>query len=302
MQFRKNHITITFIILLILGGITIYFVNKTLNSNIVTQYKGFTIDEKKSTYENLSSIPEFSLFLDSVARTRMDFLLKTEPEILTLAVVNEGFASISPEQTAKLQTPEQLHKLEKIVQLHFVRMTGVDLNKLGDLTTIGGQKIRVTSQDGTYSIRDSVGNTFKFDKSVYKTANGYFVKLDQILLPTNVSFANGVQIELDETIVENVDLFAGKEKWTDEQDAKLKSDNITYLFSEEIAEGKTIEDYILVGKYSVFQIANFTEVRSATGLTLPVTVSENEIKIGDLTVVPVLNNIESKNGFIHFVR
>ncbi len=286
-----------------LVGITVFALNKTLNSNIVTTYSGYTIDESKSVYDNLANIPDFSIFLDNASRTNLDTIIKNESNTLVFVATNEGFSTISAEDTAKLRTPEFLHKLKKIIGLHIVKLNpSQDLNKLKELTTIEGQVLRITETDGKKTIRDSVGNTFEYNNSIYKSSNGYFIKIDTILLPTNISLVNGVQIEADNEIVKNVKLFAGEEKLTDAQDNLLKSDNITFLFVESINPETVIEDHILVGKFSTFQLPNLTTVVTANGKTLPVTVEGESIKIGNFTISDTYQNIESKNGFIHFAQ
>ncbi len=299
----KNQTLLSIILLVALAGITFFVFNKTVNSNIETRYAGYSIDESKSIYDNLSTIPDFSIFLDNATRTNLDNTLKNGENLLVFATTNESFSGISPEDTTKLQTPELLHKLRKIISLHIVKLTpSQDLNKLRELTTLEGQVIRISSTDAGSTVRDSVGNSFEFDNSIYKSSNGYFIKLDNVLLPTNITFVNSVQIEADNEIVKNVKLFAGEEKLTDAQDNLLKSDNITYLFTESVVPESVIEDFIIVGKFSTFQLAGMPSVVTASGKTLVISAEGSTLKIGDLVIFENYQNIESKNGFIHFAQ
>lgn len=304
MQFiTKNQTQLSILILVALTGITLFVFNKTLNSNIETRYAGYTIDENQNVYDNLASIPDFSIFLDNSTRTNLDTVLKNEQNLLVFAATNESFSTISPEDMTKLQSPELLHKLRKIVSLHIIKLPPEqDLNKLKELTTLEGQVIRISSVDTISTVRDSVGNSFEFDNAIYKSSNGYFIKLENVLLPTNISFVNGIQIEADNDIVKNVKLFAGEEKLSDLQDNLLKSDNITYLFTESIVPESDIEDFILVGKFSTFQLAGMPSVLTANGKTLAISVDGPILKVGELEINSSYQNIESKNGFIHFAQ
>jgi uncharacterized surface protein with fasciclin (FAS1) repeats len=296
-----NKITISLLLLLLVVGITVFTVNNTLNAHVENKYQSYIIDGDKTIYENLESIPEFSIFLSDAARTGNDSILKdSNKNLIVFAPNNEGYFNIDSFSRSKLEELPSLHKLDKIIDMHIVEGSSLSfLNKNSEVTTINGQKLRVVIEGDKTLIRDSVGNSFEIEKAFYQSANGYFIKVSQVLLPFSISFVNGVQIESDDDIKENVETFAGVEKLSDSQKSLLGRDNITFVYQPSLTHESHIEDNILEGSYNSFQLESVSSVKTIEGKVLDVTKSDEGIKVGEILISNTDRNLESKNGFIH---
>jgi uncharacterized surface protein with fasciclin (FAS1) repeats len=299
--FENHKITISMLLLLVVLSITVFSVSATLTSHVETKYQSYTINKNASIFENLESIPEFSIFLSDSVRTGIDTILKdTSKNLVALIPNNEAYANINSDSRMKLEEPSSLHKLEKIIEMHVFEISNLtSFTTASEVRSINGQTIRFSVENGITMMRDAVGNVFEFDKTFYEGNNGYFAKVTQVLLPFNVSDMNGAQIEVDENIKENIEVSVGADKFNEEQDKELENDNITFLYNAELNTESNIKDYIITGSYNTYQLELVESVKTLSGLDLKVTKNESQITVGDIVLDRNNSNLESKNGFIH---
>jgi uncharacterized surface protein with fasciclin (FAS1) repeats len=299
--FQNHKILISILLLLLVVSITLFTINDTLTANVEHKYQSYTLDQNKTIFENLESIPEFSIFLSDALRTGIDLKLKDDSKTFVILLPNnEAYGNIDATNRAKLEDPIAMHKLEKIVSMHVFEVTNLSsFSTATEVRSINGQTIRMSLEDGETMIRDAVGNSFIFEKIFYPSSNGYFAKVTQVLLPFNISDVNGVQLEDDENIKENVENFAGADKFSEDQEKELEKDNVTFLYSSELTQESNIKDNIIQGIYNTYQLSTLDSVKTLSGIDLKITVDEDSINVGEITLDRDNSNLESKNGFIH---
>lgn len=301
--FGLNKNLLSILLLLALVCITVFTINNTLTIETESRYNGYTLDENQTILENLTNIPEFSIFLSDIARTNNSSILNDKTrKLVVFAPSNEAYSNISTDQKAKLELVENLHLLSKIMTNHIAETDNLSLfNTSSEVPTLNGQSLRIAFGDDAVTVRDSVGNLVQTDMILYKSSNGYFVKVDQVLLPFNISYVNGVQVETNEDISENTKRIYGNNIFSEDQLKKLKGDNITFLYSNAIKQETNIEDYILQGRYNSFQLSGGTSVKTVSGTDLAVVSTSDQLQVGEYIIDTQSSNIESSNGFIHTI-
>ncbi len=298
---NKNLLSI--LLLLTLVCITVFTINNTLSVEVESKYDSYALDENQTLLENLTNIPEFSIFLSDISRTENSSILNdTERKLVVFAPSNEAYSNISADQKAKLELVENLHLFSKIMTNHIAETDNLSLfNTSSEVVTLNGQSLRITFNDDSATVRDSVGNLVSSDMVLYRSSNGYFVKVDQVLLPFNIAYLNGVQVEPDEDIAENTKRAFGESTFSEDQLKKLEGENITFLYSAAITQETNIEDYILQGRYNSFQLSAPPSVKTISGTDLAIVSTSDQLQVGEHIIDTQSSNIESSNGFIHTI-
>ncbi|HSD47273.1 MAG TPA: fasciclin domain-containing protein [Pyrinomonadaceae bacterium] len=111
--------------------------------------------------------------------------LKSEGPITVFAPTDDAFAKIPPRMLSELLQPENKEKLTAILTYHVVpgRVTAHEVANLNSATTLQGEKVNVSKQDGV-RINDA-----KVIAPDVEATNGIIHVIDTVLMPATAAKA-----------------------------------------------------------------------------------------------------------------
>lgn len=111
--------------------------------------------------------------------------LKTEGPFTVFAPTDDAFAKIPPQTLSELLQPENKEKLTAILTYHVVpgRVTAHDVANLNSATTLQGQTVKISKQDGV-KINDA-----KVIAPDVEATNGMIHVIDSVLMPATTAKA-----------------------------------------------------------------------------------------------------------------
>jgi len=111
--------------------------------------------------------------------------LKSEGPFTVFAPTDDAFAKISPETLSELLQPENKEKLTAILTYHVVpgRVTAHEVANLNSATTLQGQTVKISKQDGV-KINDA-----KVITPDVEATNGIIHVIDTVLMPATAAKA-----------------------------------------------------------------------------------------------------------------
>ena len=111
--------------------------------------------------------------------------LKREGPFTVLAPTDDAFATVPPQTFRELLLPENREKLKAILAYHVVpgRVTAHDLANLNSATTLQGQTVNISKQDGL-KINDA-----KVIAPDVEATNGMIHVIDTVLMPATAAKA-----------------------------------------------------------------------------------------------------------------
>ena len=111
--------------------------------------------------------------------------LKSEGPFTVFAPTDDAFAKIPPQTLSELLQPENKEKLTAILTYHVVpgRVTAHDVANLNSATTLQGQTVKISKQDGV-KINDA-----KVIAPDVEATNGMIHVIDSVLMPATTAKA-----------------------------------------------------------------------------------------------------------------
>jgi uncharacterized surface protein with fasciclin (FAS1) repeats len=111
--------------------------------------------------------------------------LKSEGPFTVFAPTDDAFAKIPPQTLSELLQPENKEKLTAILTYHVVpgRVTAHDVANLNSATTLQGQTVKISKQDGV-KINDA-----KVIAPDVEATNGVIHVIDSVLMPATTAKA-----------------------------------------------------------------------------------------------------------------
>jgi uncharacterized surface protein with fasciclin (FAS1) repeats len=111
--------------------------------------------------------------------------LKTEGPFTVFAPTDHAFAKINPQTLSELLQPENREKLTAILTYHVMpgRVTAHDVANLNSATTLQGQMVNISKQDGV-KINDA-----KVIAPDVEATNGIIHVIDTVLMPATAAKA-----------------------------------------------------------------------------------------------------------------
>jgi uncharacterized surface protein with fasciclin (FAS1) repeats len=111
--------------------------------------------------------------------------LKSEGPFTVFAPIDDAFAKIPPQTLSELLQPENKEKLTAILTYHVVpgRVTAHDVANLDSATTLQGQTVKISKQDGV-KINDA-----KVIAPDVEATNGVIHVIDSVLMPATTAKA-----------------------------------------------------------------------------------------------------------------
>lgn len=111
--------------------------------------------------------------------------LKSEGPFTVFAPTDDAFAKIPPQTLSELLQPENKEKLTAILTYHVVpgRVTAHDVANLNSATTLQGQTVKISKQDGV-KINDA-----KVIAPDVEATNGLIHVIDSVLMPATTAKA-----------------------------------------------------------------------------------------------------------------
>ena len=111
--------------------------------------------------------------------------LKREGPFTVFAPTDDAFAKIPPQVLSELLQPENKEKLTAILTYHVVpgRVTAQEVANLNSVTTLQGQTVKISKQDGV-KINDA-----KVITTGVEATNGIIHVIDTVLMPATAARA-----------------------------------------------------------------------------------------------------------------
>ena len=111
--------------------------------------------------------------------------LKSEGPFTVFAPTDDAFAKIPPQTLSELLQPENKEKLTAILTYHVVpgRVTAHDVANLNSATTLQGQTVKISKQDGVMI------NDAKVIAPDVEATNGMIHVIDSVLMPATTAKA-----------------------------------------------------------------------------------------------------------------
>jgi uncharacterized surface protein with fasciclin (FAS1) repeats len=111
--------------------------------------------------------------------------LKSEGPFTVFAPTDDAFAKIPPQTLSELLQPENKEKLTAILTYHVVpgRVTAHEVANLNSATTLQGQTVKISKQDGV-KINDA-----KVIAPDVEATNGVIHVIDSVLMPATTAKA-----------------------------------------------------------------------------------------------------------------
>ena len=131
------------------------------------------------------SAGNFSTLAAALGAAGLIEALKSEGPFTVFAPTDDAFAKISPETLSELLQPENKEKLTAILTYHVVpgRVTAHEVANLNSATTLQGQAVKISKQDGV-KINDA-----KVIAPDVEATNGMIHVIDTVLMPATAAKA-----------------------------------------------------------------------------------------------------------------
>lgn len=125
------------------------------------------------------SVGKFSTLTAALGAAGLIKALKTEGPFTVFAPTDDAFAKIPPQTLSELLQPENKENLMAILTYHVVpgRVTAHEAANLNSATTLQGQPLKISEQDGV-KINDA-----KVIVSNVEATNGIIHVIDTVLMP-----------------------------------------------------------------------------------------------------------------------
>lgn len=131
------------------------------------------------------SAGNFSTLATALGAAGLIDALKKEGPFTVFAPTDDAFAKIPPQTLSELLQPENKQKLTAILTYHVVpgRVTAQDVANLNSATTLQGQTVKISKQDGV-KINDA-----KVIAQNVEATNGIIHVIDSVLMPSTAAKA-----------------------------------------------------------------------------------------------------------------
>lgn len=252
----------------------------------------------------------FKTLVAAVKAADLVNVLKGDGPFTVFAPTDEAFAKIPPEVIANLLKPENKSKLQKILTYHVVpgKVTAQQVMKLSGAKSVQGEQIDVVVKDGQVMVDGA-----KVVKTDIMTSNGVIHVIDSVIMPSDKDLVETAVASKDfSTLVAAVKAAGLVETLksegpftvfapTDAAFAKLPKGVVEDLLKPENKQ-KLVDILTLhavAGKVLSGDVVGLKAATTVNGQSLPVTVSNGKVRIGDATVTAV--DIETTNGVIHVI-
>ena len=236
--------------------------------------------------------------------------LKGDGPFTVFAPTDAAFAKLPEGLVADLLKPENRPKLQSILTYHVVpgAVKAADVVKLSGATTVQGEKVEITVNDGQVKVDDA--NVVKTD---IHTSNGVIHVIDSVILPADKdivgtavaagSFNTLVAAVQAAGLVETLQgagpftVFAP----TDEAFAKVPQDVVADLLKPENKDklAAILTYHVVPGKVMASDVVKVKSATTVQGTDVDVTVSGNGVMIDGANVIAA--DIETTNGVIHVI-
>jgi uncharacterized surface protein with fasciclin (FAS1) repeats len=131
--------------------------------------------------ETAAGNPAFSTLVSAIKAANLGQALSANGPFTVFAPTNEAFAKLPKGTVEDLVLPANKDKLTKILKLHVVsgkHMASEFTGKSADVTTLGGEKVRVSEQNGAVNVGAATVGTADVAAS-----NGVIHEIDTVLMP-----------------------------------------------------------------------------------------------------------------------
>ena len=156
---------------------------------VVASFTDVIENPSMSVIDYLLNSKEYSTFVEVLKKTNSFSILETEEKLIIFAPDNDAFAHFPSEVLKQLFMPENLHKLESIVNFHIVvsdMNLEVELDKSNHslyLNAKNGNLILVElGSEEVLSIVDANGFTIDVGSKII-ASNGVIYPINEVLLP-----------------------------------------------------------------------------------------------------------------------
>ena len=143
------------------------------------------MEKQSDIVDTALSAGNFSTLAAALGAAGLLEALKSEGPFTVFAPTDDAFAKIPPETLSELLQPENKEKLTAILTYHVVpgRVTAHEVANLNSATTLQGQTVKISKQDGV-----KINNAKVIAPDVEAT-NGMIHVIDTVLMPATAAKA-----------------------------------------------------------------------------------------------------------------
>jgi uncharacterized surface protein with fasciclin (FAS1) repeats len=143
------------------------------------------MEKQLNIVDTALSAGNFSTLAAALGAAGLIETLKSEGPFTVFAPTDDAFAKIPPQALSELLQPENKEKLTAILTYHVVpgRVTSHEVANLNSATTLQGQTVKISKQDGV-KINDA-----KVIAPDVEATNGMIHVIDSVLMPATAAAA-----------------------------------------------------------------------------------------------------------------
>ncbi len=190
MQSKSNMAIVVVIIVALLGGGAYLMMkddnkdSKKSSQTSQTTQKEDSI-EAKNIVEFAASDSQFSTLVAAVKAAGLVETLSGEGPFTVFAPTNTAFDKLPAGTVDTLLKPENVDQLKGILTYHVVASKAMssDLSDGQELTTVQGEKLKVSIANGEVTLTDAKGGVSKVAKADIAAKNGVIHVIDTVVMP-----------------------------------------------------------------------------------------------------------------------
>ena len=143
------------------------------------------MEEQLDLVDTALAAGKFSTLALALGAAGLVEALKTDGPFTVFAPIDDAFAKIQPETLSELLQPENQEKLKAILTYHVVRgrVTSHEVANLNSATTLQGQTVKISQQDGVKI------NEARVIVPDVEATNGIIHVIDTVLMPATAAKA-----------------------------------------------------------------------------------------------------------------
>lgn len=252
----------------------------------------------------------FNTLVTAVGAANLEATLRSDGPFTVFAPTDDAFAAVPAETlNALLADPDAL---TQVLLYHVVAGAAVpasDVVNLTEVETANGKSLPISVDGGTVHVGDAT-----VIQTDVEASNGIIHVIDSVLIPpadlldivdtavgagifnTLVTAVGAANLEATLRSEGPFTVFAP----TDDAFAAIPDETLNALLADQAALTEVLLYHVVAGAaVPAADVVNLTEVETAGGKILPITVSDAGVMVGDANVITT--DVEASNGIIHII-
>jgi uncharacterized surface protein with fasciclin (FAS1) repeats len=280
-----------------------------MGTSAATAMSATASTQNPSILDTAISAGKFNTLATALEKAGLLDTLKGSGPFTVLAPTDDAFAKLG-NSVNDLLKPENLPRLKAILTYHVIpgRLSSADLIKATNATTVNGQRLNLTLNNGSLSIGDT-----KITTTDIQCSNGVIHIIDSVLIPAKKNIVQTASGSHDfNTLVAAVkaaglaETLSGPGPFTvfaptDEAFAKVPKDILQKLLLPENKDTltKILTYHVVSGRAYASDAATLSTASTVAGEQVNFSLSSGRLKINESKIVKT--DLDTSNGVIHVI-